>query len=284
MVSLYTYFVAFSPCLVFGGWFLLRLLRVFTEESLTRYAGRMTPGVPIWTEPLPKEMDSFFRHLAGDVVGGNQFIKVTPHAILVGGTNRRFTRTTWPYAAHIPLTERTLRVTYRTRLSGLLILGLLLFGFFPLGTFFMFPFVSFMLFFNHLSQRELIMRFIREQMQKSYEGTLFYDELPPVRDEQDRFLVITSVGKQMLFTCFVGGVVSLFTFMMIHWHFGGTAINGYIENGHYYLSTRWRDTEVSLMMWVISYIHTVLTYLTVPLIAVVILLLFVKGEIAIKIK
>jgi hypothetical protein len=60
---------------------------------------------------------------------------------------------------------------------------------------------------------------------------------------------------------------------------GGTALNGYIENGHYFVADHARITEVTGAQWVYSCIHTSFMIANVLVLAVVFFWLWFSGDI-----
>jgi len=63
------------------------------------------------------------------------------------------------------------------------------------------------------------------------------------------------------------GVVNFLLFALISAFIGGDAINGKIENGHYYLANHGRLTEVSAFIFGYSQLHIYSLFVTFPLLA-----------------
>ena len=55
------------------------------------------------------------------------------------------------------------------------------------------------------------------------------------------------------------------TFFIIGLALGGSALNGKVEQGHYYLGDHGKMTEVSEQVWNYSYCHSVSVFITHPL-------------------
>ncbi len=56
--------------------------------------------------------------------------------------------------------------------------------------------------------------------------------------------------------------VNFFTFIFIDLYLGGDALNGYARDGHYFLCSHGRYTEVSRDVWTYSYWHAISIYVT----------------------
>ncbi len=69
-------------------------------------------------------------------------------------------------------------------------------------------------------------------------------------------------------------IVNFAAFIIINICIGGDAINGHVTDGHYYLGSHGRYTEVSRAVWTYSYYHTVsmwITHLSVFILAAIFL-------------
>ena len=63
----------------------------------------------------------------------------------------------------------------------------------------------------------------------------------------------------------VVGFVNFFAFFVISTRLGGDALNGYERDGHYYVSSQGRATEVSEIQWRLSRLHAISIWITHPL-------------------
>ena len=63
----------------------------------------------------------------------------------------------------------------------------------------------------------------------------------------------------------VVGFVNFFAFFVISTQLGGDALNGYERDGHYYVSSQGRATEVSETQWRLSRLHAISIWITHPL-------------------
>ncbi len=63
------------------------------------------------------------------------------------------------------------------------------------------------------------------------------------------------------------GVVNFLLFLLISVFIGGDAINGKVDNGHYYLANHGRLTEVSVLLFGYSQLHFCSLFVTLPLLA-----------------
>ena len=263
---------ALLPFLLAGGLFALWTSHAW--RVLVRYPGKIKRGFPIWREPLSEDMYLFFSHLSADIVTKRGFIKTNGQIVLVGGTSAHFRKNSWPYVAIIDLARQPTQIEYRTSLPALLFTLPLLVLLSPL----------IIMYVNHVNQTKSIMDFIHEQMQRNSSEIMLAKQFFPVPNEskQANPVTITPRGKQILFVVMIAFTINFMIFFGTSLLLGGTATSGYIENGHYYLSNHAVDTEVSEMVWKLSYMHTIATYLTFPLNFLVLLLLFVRGEIAFK--
>src|SRR4051812_6108192 len=76
---------------------------------------------------------------------------------------------------------------------------------------------------------------------------------------------------------FFGGVLNF----VIYWHvavrIGGDAVSGKVEDGRYFVSSHGKLTEVSPETWRYSYAHKISTWITHPLGAVGLLLMYLTS-------
>ena len=271
-----SFFIFFIYLLVFP------FLQYYTASSLINYSGKIKRGTYIWKESLPEEIEIFIRNLSVDVVDGHRFIKVTKEAVLIGGTTTHFRKSRLPYVAYFNLTLRPLRIEYRTSLPAFVLMFLFLCIFPPMG--------ALTILLNHRLQTDAIMDFIHEQMQKNRREIMPTKQSPSIQNKPEpepelkpeNPATITPRGRQILSMTTTAFTLNFMLFMVIFTMLGGSAITGYVENGHYYFTNHAVDTEVSEMVWTLSYMYTVATCLTFPLNVLVGLLLFVRGEIKLK--
>src|SRR5438270_12793528 len=64
---------------------------------------------------------------------------------------------------------------------------------------------------------------------------------------------------------FVVGFVNFFVFLVVSQYLGGSAANGFVRAGHYYLGEHGKYTEVSHAMFRYSQIHEYTLFVTHPL-------------------
>jgi len=64
---------------------------------------------------------------------------------------------------------------------------------------------------------------------------------------------------------FVLAIVNFAAFVIIALSIGGDAINGQVQNDHYYLSHKGKLTEVSPNVWRYSWMHATSVWITHPL-------------------
>ncbi len=71
--------------------------------------------------------------------------------------------------------------------------------------------------------------------------------------------------KPVAVSLFVLAMANFAVFWVVAACLGGDAMNGKAENGHYYLMTGNKYTEVSHRVWTYSVIHTISLFITHPL-------------------
>ncbi|MFN2542406.1 MAG: hypothetical protein ABR514_09610 [Chthoniobacterales bacterium] len=64
---------------------------------------------------------------------------------------------------------------------------------------------------------------------------------------------------------FVIGFANFFAFMVVSQYLGGSAANGFVRAGHYYLGEHGKYTEVSYRLFRYSQIHGCTLFITHPL-------------------
>jgi hypothetical protein len=64
------------------------------------------------------------------------------------------------------------------------------------------------------------------------------------------------------------GVVNFLLFILISVLIGGDAVNGKVANGHYYLASHGKLTEVSAFVFGYSQLHIASLFVTFPLVAI----------------
>jgi len=66
-------------------------------------------------------------------------------------------------------------------------------------------------------------------------------------------------GKFFVFCVIVWiiAIINFFSFILFTLSLGGDALNGFQENGKYYVSTHGRNTEVSEVIWKMNRIHAI---------------------------
>jgi hypothetical protein len=69
------------------------------------------------------------------------------------------------------------------------------------------------------------------------------------------------IGTALLFIAFI----NFAAFCIVAVSIGGDAINGRIENGHYYLASHGQLTEVSPEVWTYSKYHAISVFITHPI-------------------
>lgn len=57
-------------------------------------------------------------------------------------------------------------------------------------------------------------------------------------------------------------IVNFAAFIIINIYIGGDAINGHVTDGHYFLGSHGRYTEVNRAVWTYSYYHTISMWIT----------------------
>jgi hypothetical protein len=57
-------------------------------------------------------------------------------------------------------------------------------------------------------------------------------------------------------------VINFATYIIVDMRIGGDAMNGYIQNGSYYLGSHGRYTVVTKTIWTYSYYHTIAVWIT----------------------
>lgn len=63
-------------------------------------------------------------------------------------------------------------------------------------------------------------------------------------------------AKFIFIPAFILACVNFAALLIIDTYTGGQAINGHVTDGHYFLGSRGRFTEVSRAVWTFSYYHT----------------------------
>lgn len=77
----------------------------------------------------------------------------------------------------------------------------------------------------------------------------------------------TETNANHFWDCFwmifiIGWLVNFLVFMAINLYLGGDALNGKIEDGHYFLGSHGKYTEVGYYTFIYSKIHTILFLIT----------------------
>jgi hypothetical protein len=90
------------------------------------------------------------------------------------------------------------------------------------------------------------------------------------RDVFSRWATFSSRKRRMLLTqilgraLFVLGGLNFAVFWMMGVAIGGDALSGSVQNGHYYVATHGRFTEVSPALWNFSYYQALSLWVTSP--------------------
>ena len=66
------------------------------------------------------------------------------------------------------------------------------------------------------------------------------------------------------FVVFIAAIINFVAYAVIAGVLGGDAFNGEIKNGSYYLASHGKDVEVSRLVWLYSYWHTIIVFITHP--------------------
>jgi len=82
--------------------------------------------------------------------------------------------------------------------------------------------------------------------------------------------MLAKIGSWMLAVA----ILNFVGFFLISLLLGGDAVNGKIEAGRYYLSSRGAFIEVSQTVWIYSYVHVISVWISHPLGALGVLLRF----------
>jgi hypothetical protein len=69
-------------------------------------------------------------------------------------------------------------------------------------------------------------------------------------------------AKFIFIPAVVLAAVNFAAFIIINICIGGDAINGHVKDGHYFLGSHGRYTEVSRAVWTYSYYHTISMWIT----------------------
>jgi hypothetical protein len=89
-------------------------------------------------------------------------------------------------------------------------------------------------------------------------------------------------AKFIFIPVFVLAFVNFASFWFIAVYIGGDAINGYAKDGHYFLASHGRFTEVSSAVWTYSYYHTISTWVTHASVFILLAIFLNTGDMAIK--
>jgi hypothetical protein len=89
-------------------------------------------------------------------------------------------------------------------------------------------------------------------------------------------------AKFIFIPVFVLAVINFATFISINIYIGGDALNGHMIDGHYFLGSHGRYTEVSRAIWTYSYYHAVSMWITHVSVFILLAIFLNTGDMAIK--
>ena len=69
-------------------------------------------------------------------------------------------------------------------------------------------------------------------------------------------------AKLIFIPVFILAFVNFFVFIFVDIYLGGDALNGYARDGHYFLCSHGRYTEVSQTVWTYSHWHAISVIIT----------------------
>jgi len=72
----------------------------------------------------------------------------------------------------------------------------------------------------------------------------------------------TKRARYIFVPVFILAIVNFAAFIIINIYIGGDAINGHVTDGHYFLGSHGRYTEVNRAVWTYSYYHTISMWIT----------------------
>ena len=89
-------------------------------------------------------------------------------------------------------------------------------------------------------------------------------------------------AKFIFIPVFILAFVNFAVFITIDIYLGGDALNGYAKDGHYFLCSHGRYTEVSGAVWTYSYYHAISMWITHLSVFVLAALFLYTGDMALE--
>jgi hypothetical protein len=94
--------------------------------------------------------------------------------------------------------------------------------------------------------------------------------------------LISQSAKYIFIPVFYLAILNFACFVIIGLYLGGDALNGYAKDGHYFLDSHGRLTEVSSGVWTYSYYHAISVYFTHVSTFILLVIFLITGDMAIK--
>jgi hypothetical protein len=89
-------------------------------------------------------------------------------------------------------------------------------------------------------------------------------------------------AKLMFVPAFILAFVNFAVFIAMAIYLGGDALNGYARDGHYFLCSHGKNTEVTRVVRTYSYWHTISVFVTQGLVFVLAAILLNTGEMVVE--
>ena len=89
-------------------------------------------------------------------------------------------------------------------------------------------------------------------------------------------------AKRTFVPAFVLAISNFAVFIALDIYLGGDALNGYAREGHYFLCSHGRYTEVARAVWIYSYWHTTSIFVTHGLVFLLAVIFLCTGEMTVE--
>jgi len=106
--------------------------------------------------------------------------------------------------------------------------------------------------------------------------------LHPLADNRPSRGRLSRRARLIFIPVFILAGINFATFIIADICFGGDALNGYAKDGHYFLCSHGRYTEVSEVLWTYSYYHAISVFVTHGLVFALAALFLTTGDRALE--
>jgi hypothetical protein len=89
-------------------------------------------------------------------------------------------------------------------------------------------------------------------------------------------------AKPVIIPVVILAFVNFFSFIFIDLYLGGDALNGYARDGHYFLCSHGRYTEVGRAVWTYSYWHAISVFITHGLVFISVAIFMNTGDMVLE--